>query len=202
MAHSQHGAYTIIRKFEKLNYKTTFRVLDAVNFGAPQRRKRVFFVGCKDERIHLDPKPTYYSGKQQTLDGQLLLPPRTVRDAFTNPPLDGLPNHLKRQHGERVHKRYKSLRPGERDKIDHTDRLEWDKPSGTLLVGSSAGGGRPHIHPEEPRVITVREGARLQTFSDTWVFAGTVTDQYRLVGNAVPVVLARAVGEFLLDHLA
>jgi len=109
--------------------------------------------------------------------------------------VEGLPNHRKRPHGPRVKGRYARILPGERDATDHTDRIHPALPSGTVLVGSAAGGGRPHIHPFEDRVITVREGARLQSFPDWYVFRGTNTAQYRQVGNAVPPLLAYEVGK-------
>jgi DNA (cytosine-5)-methyltransferase 1 len=84
--------------------------------------------------------------------------------------VDSLPNHDIRIHGERVRNRYEKIPPGGRDKIDHTDRIYPEKPSGTVLVGSKAGGGRPHIHPYFPRHITVREAARLQSFPDWYKF--------------------------------
>jgi len=70
-----------------------------------------------------------------------------------------------------------------------------------VLVGSSAGGGRPHIHPTEHRVITVREAARLQSFPDWYEFSGTGTAQYRQVGNAVPPLLAYEVGKKIAEAL-
>ena len=201
MAHSKNAKEVIRQEFEKIGYKTTYTTFNAVEFGAPQFRKRVFFSGSKHGYLKLEPKPTHFSGPNLPLD-EGLARARTVRDAFTCPPVDGLPNHLKREHGDRVKARYRALKPGQRDRIDNTDSLVWDEPSGSLLVGSSVGGGRPHIHPQEPRVITVREAARLQDFPDEWVFAGTVTAQYRLTGNAVPVSLARAVGLSLRKAMA
>ena len=87
--------------------------------------------------------------------------------------------------------RYENIPPGARDKVDHTDRIDPEKPSGTVLVGSKA----PHIHPYLHRHITVREAARLQSFPDWYKFLGTSTAQYRQVGNAVPPLLALAVGK-------
>ena len=115
--------------------------------------------------------------------------------------VENLHNHDIRIHGERVRSRYEKIPPGSRDKVDHTDRIDPEKPSGTVLVGSKAGGGRPHIHPYVPRHITVREAARLQSFPDWYKFLGTSTAQYRQVGNAVPPLLAFAVGKSIQDTL-
>jgi DNA (cytosine-5)-methyltransferase 1 len=68
------------------------------------------------------------------------------------------------------------------------------------LVGSGAGGGRPFIHPVAPRHISVREAARLQSFPDWYEFRSTTTWQYRAVGNAVPCLLAKAIGSALRKH--
>ena len=79
---------------------------------------------------------------------------------------------------------------GGRDRGSYSDKLNPEVPSGTVLIGSSAGGARPHIHPYEPRALTVRETARLQSFPDWYEFSGSRTEQYRQVGNAVPPLLA------------
>jgi len=174
--------------------------LNAVWFGAPQLRKRVIAVGFRTEKDFSKftwPTAVFSdSVKQLELYKQ---PPRTSSQALEL--VSGLPNHTLRQHSERVSTRYSTIPPGGRDKKDHTDRIHPNKPSGTVLVGSGAGGGRPFIHPHEHRHITVREAARLQTFPDWWEFFGGPTSAYRQVGNAVPPMMARAIASRIAEAL-
>ena len=184
----------------RLNYFSSWAILDALWYGVPQFRQRVVLVGFKD-KLSLTKfafPPQEYSWNQSCLTNETK-PAFPAKLALEQ--LDSLPNHRIRKHGPAVKRRYENITPGDRDKIDHTDRIDPDKPSGTVLVGSSAGGGRPHIHPYEPRIITVREAARLQSFPDWYVFMGTETSQYRQVGNAVPPLLARALGKSIAKAL-
>lgn len=73
-------------------------------------------------------------------------------------------------------------------------RLRWDRPSYTISTYITRPGNGCHIHPEHDRLITVREAARLQTFPDFVQFSGTLRARAVQVGNAVPPLLARAVG--------
>jgi DNA (cytosine-5)-methyltransferase 1 len=81
-------------------------------------------------------------------------------------------------------------------KVGFYRRLSWDKPSPTVTTS-------PHqkatdmCHPEELRPLSIRECARIQTFPDNWIFYGSTTPQYRQIGNAVPVMLSRAIGEHI-----
>ena len=163
--------------------------LNAVSFGIPQYRERVVVVGFRNKVTFGFPSGPTGEWAKELMEAAPHAPSRWALECVA-----GLPNHEVRQHGERVRRRYEAITPGERDRTDHTDRIDPAKPSGTVLVGSSAGGGRPHIHPSEDRVITVREGARLQSFPDWYVFCGTGTSQYRQIGNAVPPLLAFEVG--------
>ena len=104
--------------------------------------------------------------------------------------VEGLPNQVIRVHTDAVRKRFEAVPQGGRDHGSYSDRLKPDMPSGTVMIGSSAGGARPFIHPYEPRALTVRETARLQSFPDWYEFSGSRTEQYRQVGNAVPPLLA------------
>ena len=82
-------------------------------------------------------------------------------------------------------------------KVGFYRRLSWDKPSPTITTS-------PHqkatdmCHPEDLRPLTVRECARIQTFPDDWTFYGSVSSKYRQIGNAVPVLLGKAIGEHIL----
>lgn len=169
--------------------------LNAAQLGVPQFRERILLVGFR-ESVDVFQFPSSPTGAgADELIAAMAVHTDGVPSRYALESVEGLPNHDIRQHGERVIRRYKTIKPGDRDRTDHTDRIDPSRPSGTVLVGSGGGGGRPHIHPSEPRVITVREAARLQSFPDWYVFKGGSTAQYRQVGNAVPPLLAYEVGK-------
>jgi len=98
------------------------------------------------------------------------------------------------EHSLEIVRRFKKLPQGGRDPVSRYIRLNWEKPSHTLRAGTGADKGshqapRP-IHPVEPRVITVREGARLQGFPDWFVFHPAKWHSFRMIGNSVSPVLA------------
>lgn len=181
---------------KKTGYHLHVTRLNAVTFGVPQQRERVVIVGFRYETTFTFPENGPSGLGKDLFDGV----PSPSRWALEN--IDELPNHEIRPHGATVRERYSKILPGGRDKTDHTDRIDPDRPSRTVLVGSSAGGGRPHIHPFEHRVITVREGARLQSFPDWYVFKGKNTLQYRQIGNAVPPLLAYEIGLKIANSLS
>lgn len=87
----------------------------------------------------------------------------------------------------------------------HTDvygRLWWDRPSTGLTTRCNSYSNGRFGHPEQNRAISIREAARIQGFPDTFRFTGSLNDQARQVGNAVPVPLAKAVGEAVLLQVA
>jgi len=80
-------------------------------------------------------------------------------------------------------------------------RLRFDKPSYTIATYFNRMGNGCHIHPKQNRLISIREGARLQSFKDSFIFIGSKTSQYKQIGNAVPTLLARAVAELIEPHI-
>ena len=80
-------------------------------------------------------------------------------------------------------------------------RLEFDKPSYTITTYFNRLGNGCNLHPSQDRIISIREGARLQSFKDSFIFYGSKTSQYKQIGNAVPPLLARAIAESLKNNI-
>jgi DNA (cytosine-5)-methyltransferase 1 len=175
---------------------------DAVNFGVPQFRDRVFVLGDRDGQTMRPFQRVTGEGKASLFES--LLPWRTIRDAFEGlPPIGSAypANHVGRVHSDRIERRYASLKPGERDHYTRINKLDLNRPSFTIIVGSDKGGGKGHVHPTEPREVTPRESARIQTFPDWWAFSGTSRHPIRQVGNAVPPLFAAAIGNEIRDQI-
>ena len=169
----------------KTGYKLYRTKLNASDFGIPQERERIFIVGFRpDISCESFSFPEKASGP---LHDQL---PDKMPSKYALENVENLPNQVIRVNTSAVRKRYEAVPQGGRDLGSYSDRLRPDLPSVTVMIGSSAGGARPFIHPYEPRALTVRETARLQSFPDWYEFSGSRTEQYRQVGNAVPPLLA------------
>jgi len=206
---SQYGGRfekEIVSAFEANGYKVTVTTLDAANYGVPQHRKRVFFFGTKLGHPFAWPQATYGEGLQSF---------KTVGDAFKGLSIsteDESKNHSFLRHGEVVQARYKLIPEGGRmpppselpEEIRRKNfgntykRLHRKKPSLTLVPGNNAF----PVHPTAHRSLSPREAARLQTFPDEYLFFGSRAEQCKLVGNAVPVELARHIGLAVLQHMA
>jgi DNA (cytosine-5)-methyltransferase 1 len=177
------------------HYKVAVNEYDVVNYGVPQSRRRIIIIGSRKQISRLEPT---HGILENNLDLFKLHPYNTVGLALKGlPPYltswTETPNinaHVGRIHSERIRDRYASLDYGERDTKTRINKLDPNKPSFTIIVGSDKGGGKGHIHPYENREVTPRESARLQTFPDWWYFHGTGRHVIRQVGNAVPPLFA------------
>ena len=175
-----------------LHYDLKAFRLNAVDFGVPQFRDRVIIVGSRTGKNVGEIPPVTFSVPQK---GQLRY--RTVSDALRglcDPNEDYPSNHIGRNHSSAIMDRYARMAPGERDSHTRINKLDLQRPSFTIICGSNCGGGKGHIHPLAPREVTPRESARIQTFPDAWAFAGKGRYAISQVGNAVPPLLAFAIG--------
>jgi DNA (cytosine-5)-methyltransferase 1 len=210
---------SIIEDFEKLGYKMSYKVLLASDYGVPQNRKRVVFVGLLNGRSFSFPEGTHILPKVKITTEQAIsdLPEGSLSDGSkypTTPKGDfqktirlnssGIFNHVITNHDQKTisiismvpdGSNYKSLpeelRNTRKVNIAWT-RFNSQKPSLTIDTGH-----RHHFHYKYNRIPTVRESARLQSFPDSFIFLGTKTSQYKQVGNAVPPIMARAIAEEL-----
>jgi DNA (cytosine-5)-methyltransferase 1 len=173
---------------------------ELAEYGIPQFRKRIFFIGVKQGSRIPPMNPTH--GQQDLLFAK---PYVTVGQALRNMPepdeRHSIPNHKGRVHSKRITTRYRNLQFGERDSKTRINKLDPNKPSFTIIVGSDKGGGKGHVHPYSPREVTPRESARLQTFPDWWEFAGNGRHVIRQVGNAVPPLFASLLASHIKKYV-
>jgi len=204
----------IISKLEQAGYGVSFNLYNAANYGAPQKRERVIIICSRDGA-----KLPYLTPTHSETAGFGLPKWRTVRQA-----LHGL-HSVRHDHVKFPEKRlrfYRHLKPGQYWKhlpahlqkqalgaafftgggrTGFLRRLPWDEPSPTLVT-HPAMPATDLAHPVEDRPLSIQEYKRLQEFPDDWEIAGTVIDQYRQIGNAVPLSLGRAIARLILDHMA
>lgn len=196
----------VLAELKSLGYEIFYSLIEAADYGVPQNRQRVIFVGSKGVHRFKFPMPTHSKNPSKNLQKW-----RTLKDALQNLVEEQsefvpysksrlkylsllkagqnwryLPAELKQ---EAMGGAYKSGG----GKVGFYRRLSWDKPSPTVTTC-------PHqkatdmCHPEELRPLSVRECTKIQTFPDDWFFYGSATSKYRQIGNAVPVELAKALG--------
>jgi DNA (cytosine-5)-methyltransferase 1 len=173
-------------------------LLDAADFGVPQKRKRAFFLIFRQQVDEQEILKQLQRLRQPTRNALAALnglpkPPVRPDDYDDERDYGGIANHFAMQHSQRVMEKIASLEPGTGPMSYR--RLHPSRPSNTLFSGHRA----PPAHFSEPRSITVREAARLQGFPDDFRVYGSFANQMEQVTNAVPPPLATAVLKVLLD---
>ena len=219
----------VIREsFEELGYNVKIEILKASDFGVPQERERVFIIGTRIGNGVLHPKsnmkkPINLSEAIGDLD---FLDSGEMSEEYKSLPISKyqkimrkgckkLYNHEAPNHSNQVIKRFSSMKPGQSGKDLPNDlktkkqvlkKLEANKPAKTVTTLPE-----DYVHYKMNRILTVREMARIQSFPDDFVFLGPRTTggerrkyelpQYSQIGNAVPPILAKKVGEHLIKCL-
>lgn len=240
----------ILETFRDLGYKVEGRVLNAADYGVPQLRQRVFYLGSRLGDPPSFPEPAFFPA--DTVDG-LLRPYRTVRDAIGDLPRLGdeylespiayssepfteyqrimrgnserVSWHVARRVSDHAMRIIRQIQPGHglrslpleqlperfrrmrristgalrQDCTTLYHRLAWDAPAYTITCYFRNVSAGPFVHPEDNRALTCREAARIQSFPDSFEFQGASLP--RQIGNAVPPLLAEAVGRAAVDAL-
>lgn len=190
----------ILKEFSECGdgYRVEKYLLNAADYGVPQARKRVIFLGVSNtiDKNKTDvlfenfpPKPTH------SLNGEMGKKTyKTLKNAIGD-----LPEPYTEE-GEKINNHYGTKHKVKINGYMGNRALSWDKP-GPTMVGRGGGTGGPVIavHPNLTRRFTVRETARIQSFPDNFIFHGSISSQFRQIGNAVAVNFAYHLGKVLKD---
>lgn len=204
----------------RAGYHVRSAIVDAATFGVPQHRRRVVFIGCRRDVLPPLAVPVGDLDEHEF---------KTVRETFEglpSPPADYTPHpddplHRWMKVSALNERRLRHIPPGGgfeslpvdlrvdchkqgAARIGHRyvyGRLHPDEPAGTITARFDSFTRGKFAHPEEHRNITLREGARLQTFPDAYRFVGTQEEVAAQIGNAVPPLLAERLARVLRAHL-
>jgi DNA (cytosine-5)-methyltransferase 1 len=217
--------FDVLNNLQNLGYSVVYEIVEAPDYGVPQKRKRLVLIGTRDKKIRLVfPKKTHYDPTE--IESASLHPWATVRGAISDlPPI--LAGEVYQE--DQMHRsanlselnltRLKNTPAdgGSRNSWpedlvlechkrvtgykDVYGRIKWDYPSPTMTGGCAMISKGRFGHPEQHRAISLREAARLQTFPDSFVFLGNFGSIARQIGNAVPPLLAKNIAETLRDAM-
>ncbi|RXJ58173.1 DNA (cytosine-5-)-methyltransferase [Candidatus Marinarcus aquaticus] len=205
---------TMIDVLDELGYHVFKpQVLKAIHYKVPQKRERLIIIGMKKEYLeqvsysYPEPYEKIYTLKDALKKGELFDcdVPQSVGQKYPERKkaiLDMVPpGGYWRDLPLDIQKEYmqKSFYLGG-GKTGMARRISWDEPSLTLTC-SPAQKQTERCHPDETRPFQVREYARIQTFPDDWIFEGSQSQQYKQIGNAVPVNLAEEIGYSIIKLL-
>jgi len=196
----------LCNKLSLMGYDVYSKILDSSDYGVPQKRKRVFVFATKLDATYHFPTPSKSDIGALTSKNNV---GEAIMDLMEN--YESYPNHIPLNHTDIVIKRYQCIQEGgklpppeelpqeiRRKNFGNTyQRLHRLRPSTTMVPGNNAFPVHPVLH----RSLTPREAARLQSFPDKHVFTGTRADQCKLVGNAVPPLLAAKLAQSIQEHI-
>ena len=204
---------SIIQKIRQTGYSVSFNLYNAANFGTPQIRERLVIICARDGYKMPYLRPTHSDCQEYGLPAWKTLQSAIgdlveSKQTYINFPAKRLKYYRLIRAGEN----WKSL-PLELQKealgnsyaasggkTGFLRRLAWHKPAPTLVT-SPVMPATDLAHPEQDRPLSIEEYKRIQEFPDDWIVAGNILDQYRQIGNAVPISLGYAIGKLIKERL-
>ena len=206
----------IISSFSSLGYNINYKIMDAAQHGVPQSRKRVIFVGTIFENFVFPKEKTKVTtvgealGNIPNVDKTHYEEPTNDYQFLMSSNLKEIFNHRAMNHNNDIVKRISFVPQGGNWKDvpsefynvggNHSNnykRLDPKKPSITLKHATKS----MIIHPFHDRVITAREVARLQSFSDDFIFFGKIHEQHQQLANAVPPLLGQEIAKQISKYV-
>ena len=203
----------IRRELADLGYYVIFGLLNCADYGVPQKRYRVVFIGSRDGEFIALPKPThaeFANGKAEWITFRHALKDLNEKKPeygkFTPERLGFLKQLRAGQNWTDLPKKFQRKALGAAYKswggrCGFCRRLDWDEPSPTLTTAPD-GRATTLCHPSKLRPLTIGEYARLQQFPSDWQFVGSTGQKYIQIGNAVPTGLGCAIGKALLKTVS
>lgn len=217
-------------EFESIGYTLKYKVLDAVDYGVPQHRERVILVGFKGENPFIYPEATHGEGKKPYVTlkeaiGDLPVLKSGQQSSAYDKNADNefltfvrqsdcdLTEHAAPKNGEHLIRIMEALQDGQsKDDLPEEIRpksgygntyakLWWEKPSTTITRNFACPSSSRCIHPRDSRAMSIREGARLQSFPDDYKFYGSDGMKRLEIGNAVPPLLSMAIARQMLNAI-
>lgn len=191
----------ILNTFASLGYSVSCSVLNAADFGVPQYRYRVVFIGILKslgvKKIEI--KPTCNPNEYKTVRESIESLPRLESAEESN-----IPNHIAMTHTQQMLNKMAFVKDGG-DRYDIPEIIRPKKGDARKYIRYASnkpsvcitGDMRKVFHYEQNRALTVRELARIQSYPDDFIFKGSVISQQQQVGNSVPPLLAEAIAKEL-----
>lgn len=206
----------ILTEFSKIGYDLTPKVLSAHYYGVPQKRRRTIFIGNNKGYRNIHPEPKFNDNNLRTVgdvfaslkakDGEIHNHNESQAQIKNDLDLqrirhipEGKSIRYEKDEGAYLPQKLKlgidwsKIQEG-RLRQEKYKRLDRKLPSQTIMTDSHT-----YFHPTKNRYLTVREAASIQSFPNDFIFHGTITQQWRQIGNAVPTLLAKAIGEAILE---
>ncbi|MGL5519877.1 MAG: DNA cytosine methyltransferase [Metamycoplasmataceae bacterium] len=200
LTHNFGKTFEIIKKrFELEGYHIQYSILNSLDYGVAQKRERLFLIGIRNDLLN---KLSFN------------FPQKKLQKFFLKDILKNVPKSEGDKYSKKKEEIFKLVPPGGNWKSIDPEiakeymkktwfmgggragilrRMNWNEPSLTILTSPQMK-QTERCHPDEIRPFTIRESARIQSFPDEWEFAGSISNQYKQIGNAVPVKLAYELG--------